>query len=124
MNKNKKNSIIVNKQYILGDSSSAEYEEWKKKLESLPFLEQANMLKNKILESDELSPNDRAYFQDCFDYVCSLFKKNKPLDCNLLKIHMGLKGHDKEPQKIEQFIRTLMLLSLCGFQFDYAGSGF
>ena len=99
-----------------------DYQKWVEEIHKLPFIERAVKMKDKIIESDELALGDKKFFQDCFDYVKDLHLKNKDLDCNLLKIHMGLKGYDeRQPQKMEQFIRTLMLLSLCGFSFEYAG---
>ena len=99
-------------------NQTQEYQEWVAALDKLPFLERAKRMKDKIVESDELSADDKKFFTDCFLYVCDLYKKNKPLDSNLLRIHLGIKGYDqRQPQKMEQFIRTLMLLGLCGFEF-------
>ena len=99
-----------------------EYQKWMDELDKLPFIERAVRMKDKILESDELQAADKKFFETCFEYVCDLHRKGKDLDCNLLKIHMGLKGfNEQQPQKMEQFIRPLMLLSLCGFQFEYMG---
>lgn len=99
-----------------------EYRKWQEEIDKLPFIERAARMKDKILESDELSADDKKFLSDCFDYVRELYQKGKELDTNLLRIHMGLKGYDeRQPQKMDQFIRTLMLLGLCGFQFEFSG---
>jgi hypothetical protein len=97
-------------------------EDWKQSLENLSFEERAVKIKDKILESDELDKQQRDFFNDTFQYVMNLYHHNKPLDTNLLRIHYGItQGTSEYPQKIQQFIRMLMLLSLCGFQFSMAG---
>ena len=73
-----------------------EYQKWMDELDKLPFIERAVRMKDKIIESDELGPDDKKFFADCFDYVRDLYNKNKPLDCNLLKIHMGLRGYNEQ----------------------------
>ena len=94
-------------------------EDWKDSLENLSFEERANKIKDKILESEELGKEQRDFFNDTFSYVMNLYHHNKPLDTNLLRIHYGItQGTSGYPQKIQQFIRTLMLLSLCGFEFS------
>ena len=91
-------------------------QQWKDEFEGLSFEESAVKIKNKILESDELDKTQRDFFQDTFDYVMGLYHQKKPLDTNLLRIHYGItQGTSGYPQKIQQFIRTIMLLSLCGF---------
>ena len=97
-------------------------EQWKESLQGLPFEEQAIRIRDKILESDELDPQQREFFKDTFQYVMELYRNGKPLDTNLLRIHYGITQGTKEyPQKIQQFIRMMMLLSLCGFNFKMSG---
>jgi hypothetical protein len=95
-------------------------EEWKKGFEGLTFQESARRIRDKILESSELDSDSKRYFSECFNYVEELQTKGKHLDSNLLKIHMEMNGFKGEP-KMEQFVRTLMLLSLCGYNFDFQG---
>ena len=98
-------------------------EQWKASFEGLTFEQQAEKIRDKILESDELDAKQREFFKDTFAYVMNLYSQGKPLDSNLLRIHYGITQNiEGYPQKIEQFIRTLMLLSLCGFEFSFDGA--
>ena len=94
-----------------------EFEKWKNDLQNLTFEEYAIYMKNKILQDniDELSKN---YFQDCFDYVLKLYKSNKPLELNLLKIYLEQIKNYKNI-KMDDFIRTIILLGFCGFNFQF-----
>ncbi len=76
-------------------NTQEDYQKWLDEIDTLPFIERAAKVKEKILESDELGEPDKKFFVDCFDYVKSLYQKNKELDTNLLKIHMGIKGYDE-----------------------------
>jgi hypothetical protein len=97
------------------------FEEWNKKLETLDFEKRAEMIKDKILESDELDKVSKRYFSDSFAYVMGLYKSGKPLDTNLMRIHIvDIKGYKEF--RMEEFNRVLMMLSLCGFCFNYNGS--
>ena len=98
----------------------SEYEKWIAGFEGLSFMERAIKIKDKLFESPELSDEDKHIFDICFEYVAELYQKGKSLETNLLKIRLQMKGYNAE-QHMDQFIRTLMLLSICGFQFDYAG---
>lgn len=99
---------------------NAGYEQWVAGFDGLSFIERAVRIKDKLFESPELTTADKKMFDICFEYVCELQQKNKPLETNLLKIRLQMKGYNTE-QHMEQFIRTMMLLSVCGFQFDFAG---
>lgn len=104
------------------DIKKESVDEWKASFEGLSFTQQAEKIRDKILESNELSASQREFFKDTFNYVMNLYSKGKPLDTELLRIHYGItQKTEGYPQKIEQFIRTLMLLSLCGFEFAYDG---
>lgn len=115
--KENKNTTTNQSQRQKTDSA---YEEWVAGFEGLSFMERAIKIKDKLFESPELSTEDKQMFDICFEYVAELYQKEKPLETNLLKIRLQMKGYNTE-QHMEQFIRTLMLLSICGFQFDYAG---
>ena len=58
------------------------------------------------------------YFQDCFDYVFKLYKTNKPLEINLLKIYLE-QVKDYKNIKMDVFITTMILLSFCGFNLKF-----
>lgn len=104
------------------DNRKETVDEWKASFEGLSFQQQAEKIRDKIIESNELSPQQREFFKDTFAYVMNLYSKGKPLDTELLRIHYGItQNTEGYPQKIEQFIRTIMLLSLCGFEFSYIG---
>ena len=93
------------------------FEEWKSGFEGLCFEESAKRFRDKILESPDLDDKSRKYFFDAFNYVLSIQQSGKILDTNLMKIHMtDIKGH--KGMTLQDFTRCLMLLSLCGFQFD------
>lgn len=99
------------------NSKDKEYQDWLDGFDKLDFEGRARRFKDKILESDELDDSSRSYFSDAFEYVVSLYKSGKPLDTNLLKIHMTeIKNH--KDTTIEGFARTMILLSLCGFDFS------
>ena len=100
--------------------SDSEYEQWIAGFEGLSFMERATKIKDKLFESPELTADDKRMFDICFEYVAELYQKGKSLETNLLKIRLQMKGYNAE-QHMEQFIRTLMLLSICGFQFNFAG---
>jgi hypothetical protein len=92
-------------------------DKWKESLKNMSFEDYAITIKNKILE-DNLNTESKQYFCDCFDYVFNCYKKNKPLELNLIKIYLeDIKGYKNI--KMEEFIRTLLLLNLCGFSFDF-----
>lgn len=94
------------------------YEEWISGFEGLSFEEYAVRVKNKILESPELDKKSKAYFTDAFNYVMGLHKANKPLDTNLMRIHMTeVKNYTM--LTLNDFTKVLLMLSLCGFQFDF-----
>ena len=97
--------------------NNTEFEEWKKELQTLNFEEYAVYMKDKILQDniDDLSKN---YFQDCFDYVLKLYKSGKPLELNLLKIYLEQIKNYKNI-KMDDFIRTIILLGFCGFNFKF-----
>ena len=93
------------------------FEEWKAGFDGLTFEEYAKRFRDKILESPEIDAQSRSYFMDAFNYVLSVQQSGKNLDTNLMKIHMkDIKGH--KGMTLQDFTRCLMLLSLCGFQFD------
>ena len=96
------------------------YEQWVSGFDGLSFIERAVRIKDKLFESPELTEEDKKMFDICFEYVSELHRKGKPLETNLLKIRLQMKGYNAE-QHMDQFIRTMMLLSICGFQFDFAG---
>lgn len=113
-------NTIENNQSTTSQQSDSEYEKWIAGFEGLSFMERAIKIKDKLFESPELSDEDKHMFDICFEYVAELYQKGKSLETNLLKIRLQMKGYNAE-QHMDQFIRTLMLLSICGFQFDYAG---
>ena len=83
----------------------------------MTFDEYSLMIKDKILADENIDELSSRYFQDCFDYVYKLSKSNKPLDLALLKIYLEqVKGY--ENIKMDDFIRTIILLSFCGFSFQ------
>lgn len=92
-------------------------DEWTAGFEGLSFEESANRIKDKILESPEFDDKSRNYFTDAFNYVMSVYKSGKPLDTELMRIHMvDIKQHTG--MSLQDFTRVLMLLSLCGFKFS------
>ena len=93
-------------------------EEWKAGFENLTFDEQAKRIRDKLLESDELDTKSKQYFSDAFDYVSSLNRDGKPLDTNLMRIHMTeIKNY--KALTLQDFTKVLLMLSLCGYQFDF-----
>lgn len=98
-----------------------QFEKWKSEFENLSFEEYAKKIRDKILESPQLEPEAKEIFKDAFEYMLELTEAKKPLDTNLLKIRLvDIKGH-KNFDMIG-FTQVLMLLSLCGFQFDFLQS--
>ena len=74
-------------------------------------------IKNKIMESPEIDNIFKQQFNDCFDYVYKLYKSNKELEPNLIKIYLEeVKGYKNI--KMSDFIRLLFILSFCGFEFE------
>ena len=93
-------------------------EEWKAGFENLTFDEQSKRIRDKLLESDELDAKSKQYFSDAFDYVSSLNRDGKPLDTNLMRIHMTeIKNY--KALTLQDFTKVLLMLSLCGYQFDF-----
>lgn len=93
------------------------YEEWLSRLQSADDDTRREILRDKILESDQLDDESKKIFKDSFEYVKSLVKRGKPFETNLFKIHlMEVKGYEKIT--FAQLSRILMLLTLCGFKFD------
>lgn len=93
------------------------FEEWSKSLETMDFDHYSLAIKEKIMESD-LDDYSKQVFNDCFEYVTKLYKDGKPLDVNLLKIHLEeVKGHKNI--KMEDFINLMFLLSYCGFNINF-----
>lgn len=94
------------------------FEQWKAGFEGLDFEQQAARIKDRIILSDELDETSKHYFSDMFEYVMQKHKEGKPLDMNLLKIHMT-QIKDYKALTLNDFTRALVMLSLCGFQFDF-----
>ncbi len=93
-------------------------EEWKAGFEGLSFEQQTKRIRDKILQSPELDVKSKKYFRDTFDYVYSLYQEGKPLDTDLLRIHMtGIKSY--KALTLQDFTKVMLMLSLCGFQFDF-----
>lgn len=93
------------------------FEEWYKSLENMDFEYSSKAIRDKILESPEVTDLFRKQFIDCFDYVTKLYKSNKALEPNLIKIYLEQVCGYKETLKMVDFMRILMLLSYCGFSF-------
>lgn len=94
-------------------------DEWKAGFEGLSFEESAIRFRDKIIESPELDKKSVKFFLDAFDYVMGVYKDGRALDVNQMRIHMvDLKGHTE--LTLNEFNRTLLLLSLCGFEFNFA----
>ena len=94
-------------------------DEWKAGFEGLSFEESAIRFRDKIIESPELDKKSVKFFLDAFDYVMGVYKDGRALDVNQMRIHMvDLKGHTE--LTLNEFNRTLLLLSLCGFGFNFA----
>lgn len=88
-------------------------EEWQRYLDTLSFDDRCIEIKNKIAEG---IPDDysKQFFIDCFNYVYNLYKQNKVLDVNLLKIHLeDIKGY--KHIKFEEMLKIMFLLAYCGF---------
>lgn len=93
-------------------------EEWKSGFEGITFEQQAIKIRDKILQSPELDATSKKYFKDTFEYVFSLYREGKPLDTDLLRIHMtSIKNY--KALTLQDFTKVLLMLSLCGFQFDF-----
>lgn len=93
------------------------FEEWSKSLESMDFDHYSLAIKEKIMESD-LDDYSKQAFEACFEYVTKLYKAGKPLDVNLLKIHLEeVKGFKNI--KMDEFINLMLLLSYCGFSINF-----
>lgn len=95
-----------------------EFEEWKQNLQKLNFDEYVMQMKERILSDKTIDELSQRYFNDCFDYVYKLYKSNKPLELNLLKIYLE-QVKDYKNIKMDEFIRTIILLSFCGFSFVF-----
>ena len=93
-------------------------EEWKAGFEGLSFEQQAMRIRDKILQSPELDAVSKKYFRDTFEYVFSLYQQGRPLDTDLLRIHMtSIKSY--KALTLQDFTKVMLMLSLCGFQFDF-----
>lgn len=93
------------------------FEEWSKSLESMDFDHYSVEIRNKILDSN-MDDQSKQIFSDCFDYMTKLYKSNKPLDVNLLKIYLEqVKGYKNVTMKT--FINIMILLNYCGFDIDF-----
>lgn len=96
------------------------YDEWLAGFEGLDFERTAERIRDKLLESPEFDSKSQKFFKDAFAYVMNLHKQNKPLNTNLMRIHMvDIKGY--KGLTVEEFGRTLLLLSMCGFSFGFEG---
>lgn len=106
---------------MIDNKKKSDIDEWKAGFEGLSFEESAIRFRDKIIESPELDKKSIKFFLDAFDYVMGVYKSGKPLDVNQMRIHMvDLKGHNE--LTLTEFNRTLLLLSLCGFGFNFADS--
>lgn len=92
-------------------------EQWKNSLRDMNFETYAIAVKDKILESGELTSLYKQQFEDCFNYVLQLYKQGKSLEPNLIKIYLrDVKGYGDI--SMMDFIKILVLLSYCGFSFS------
>ena len=90
-----------------------DFEEWQQRLYKMDFDTFVFEMKDKVLNSN-MDKESKQQFSDCFDYVYKLYKNNKPLEPNLLKIYLEqIKGYKNI--SVEGFIRILVLLDFCGF---------
>ena len=93
-------------------------QEWEEMLKSMSLDEFSLMMKDKILADENIDELSSRYFQDCFDYVTKLYKSGKQLDLSLMKIYLeDVKGYKNI--KMDDFIRTVLLLGFCGFSFKF-----
>ena len=90
----------------------------KNNLQKLNFEDYANEMKEKILSDKTINDLSQQYFKDCFEYVMKLYKSNKPLDINLLKIYLEQVKNYKNI-KFDEFVRIIILLGFCGFSFNF-----
>lgn len=72
-----------------------------------------------LVNSDELDEQSRKLFIDTISYVEKLVDQNKQFDTDLYKIYITqIKGY--ELPTIEQFMRIVILINLCGFEMKLA----
>lgn len=72
-----------------------------------------------LIKSDELDEQSRKLFIDTISYVEKLVGQNKQFDTDLYKIYITqIKGY--ELPTIEQFMRIVILINLCGFEMKLA----
>ena len=70
-----------------------------------------------ILQSKELDKDSKDLFKDTVEYIEKLVSQNKQFDLELYKIYITqVKGY--ELPTIEQFMRIVLLLNLCGFELN------
>lgn len=93
--------------------NNTSFKEWSKSLENMDFDHYSMTIRDKILEGN-LDKLSKDCFKVCFDYVSKLNKEGKPLDLNLLKIHLE-QVNDFKNLKYNEIITILILLSYCGF---------
>lgn len=92
------------------------FKEWQQSLESMEFEDRAIAIKEKIIEGLSEYPEAQEQFQVCFDYVMQVYKEDKPLEMNLLKIYLeSVKGYKNI--KMTEVFNIMLLLSYCGFDF-------
>lgn len=67
-----------------------------------------------LVKSDEFDEQSRKLFIDTVSYVEKLIEQNKQFDTDLYKIYITqIKGY--ELPTVQQFMRIVILLNLCGF---------
>ena len=110
-----KNNNFIDSE-ITGDDISPEFKEWAMAyMKSQDTCVQRNLIKERILQSDELTSEDKKIFTDVFEYCEKLVSQHKPLETNLLKIYLeDIKGYDIDKINV---VRILILVTLCGFKF-------
>lgn len=97
-----------------------EIEKWIERLKELSFEDKAIAIKDQIVKEWQYDYKSKRFFIDCFNYFLKQYKINKPIEMDLLKIYLtNLCGWKEEDLSIEGFLRTLMILELCGFQTSY-----
>lgn len=92
-----------------------EFDKWYKNLEQMPFEEQANAIKDKIIEHGNFDYQSRHFFEDAFEYFMNHLNNNRGIKWeNFYDYMTKIKGYP--PFNYIEFNRILALLALCGFE--------
>lgn len=104
----------------MDSAEEKDIEKWIESLKSLSFEDRATAIKDQVVKHWQYDYKSKRFFEDCFNYFMKQYKINKPVEMDLLKIYLvNLCGWKEEDLTIEGFLRTLVILELCGFETEY-----